>query len=98
MTVRDDLQPRPAEEPIPHHWTLGEYHRAIDAGVFGDRRVELLHGEIVEMPPMNDPHIGAVRYLAGLFFVPALPGPRVPSTWAPGTHAPVAAAAVSPAT
>src|SRR4051794_25226594 len=57
-----------AEAPVPHHWTLDEYHRAIDAGVFADRRVELLNGEIVEMPPMNEPHIGAVRYLAGLFF------------------------------
>src|SRR5207249_1344722 len=57
-----------AEAPVPYHWTLDEYHRAIDAGVFADRRVELLHGEIVEMPPMKEPHIGAVRYLAGLFF------------------------------
>ncbi len=59
---------RPLEAPAPHHWTLDEYHRAIDAGVFGDSRVELLHGEVVEMPPMNEPRIGAVRYLAGLFF------------------------------
>jgi Uma2 family endonuclease len=58
----------PAETPAPYYWTLDEYHRAIDAGVFGDRRVELLHGEVVEMPPMNEPHIGAVGYLAGLFF------------------------------
>jgi Uma2 family endonuclease len=56
------------EAPVPYYWTLEEYHRAIDAGVFGDRRVELLHGEIVEMPPMNEPHIGAVGYLAALFF------------------------------
>ena len=60
--------PLPAEAPAPHYWTLDQYHRAIDAGVFGDRRVELLHGEVIEMPPMNEPHIGAVRYLAGLFF------------------------------
>ena len=59
---------RPMDAPSPHYWTLDEYHRAIDAGVFGDSRVELLHGEVVEMPPMNEPHIGAVRYLAGLFF------------------------------
>jgi Uma2 family endonuclease len=52
---------------VPEYWSLDEYHRAIDAGVFGTRRVELLHGEIVEMPPMNEPHIGALRYLAGLF-------------------------------
>ena len=56
------------EAPSPHYWTLEEYHRAIDAGVFGASRVELLHGEVVEMPPMNEPHVGAVRYLAGLFF------------------------------
>jgi Uma2 family endonuclease len=55
----------PAEIPWPHHWTLAEYHRAIDAGAFGDSRVELVQGEVVEMPPMNEPHIGAVRYLAG---------------------------------
>jgi Uma2 family endonuclease len=65
MTIGDEVQRFTA--PVPHHWTLDEYHRAIDAGVFGDRRVELLHGEVVEMPPMNEPHIGAVRYLAGLF-------------------------------
>ena len=59
---------RPLDAPSPHHWSLDEYHRAIDAGVFTDSRVELLHGEVVEMPPMNEPHIGAVRYLAGLFF------------------------------
>jgi len=58
---------RPMDAPSPHYWTLDEYHSAIDAGVFGDSRVELLHGEVVEMPPMNEPHIGAVRYLAELF-------------------------------
>src|SRR5439155_9035188 len=39
----------------------------IDAGVFGDSRVELLHGVVVEMPPMNEPHIGAVRSLYAVF-------------------------------
>ena len=58
---------RPTDAPSPHYWTLDEYHCAIDAGVFGDRRIELLHGEIVEMPPMNEPRIGAVRYLASVF-------------------------------
>jgi Uma2 family endonuclease len=57
----------PTDAPAPHYWTLDEYHRAIEAGVFGDSRVELLHGEVVEMPPMNEPHIGAVRYLTGVF-------------------------------
>jgi Uma2 family endonuclease len=56
------------EVPVPHHWTLDEYHLAIDAGVFGDRRIELLHGELFDMPPMHEPHIGAVGYLAELFY------------------------------
>ena len=59
---------QPSEVPVPYRWTLDEYHRAIDAGVFGDARVELLDGEIVQMPPMSGPHIGAVRYLAGAFY------------------------------
>ena len=59
---------RPMEAPAPHFWTLHEYRRTIDAGVFGESRVELLQGEVVEMPPMNEPRIGAARYLAGLFF------------------------------
>lgn len=56
------------EAPVPVRWTLDDYHCAIDAGVFGDRRVELLHGELFEMPPINAPHINVVRYLAELFF------------------------------
>jgi Uma2 family endonuclease len=56
-----------SEVPVPHHWTIEEYHQAIDAGVFGDRRVALLDGEIVEMPPPSAPHVGAVAYLAEVF-------------------------------
>ncbi|MBE9009342.1 Uma2 family endonuclease [Pseudanabaenaceae cyanobacterium LEGE 13415] len=37
-------------------WTLNEYHQMIEAGILDDRRVELLRGEIVEMPPEGEPH------------------------------------------
>ncbi|MDX2231036.1 MAG: Uma2 family endonuclease [Leptolyngbyaceae cyanobacterium bins.349] len=37
-------------------WTLDEYHRMIEAGILSDRRVELLKGEIVEMPSEGMPH------------------------------------------
>jgi Uma2 family endonuclease len=37
-------------------WTIDEYHRMIAAGILGDRCVELLKGEIVEMPPEGEPH------------------------------------------
>ena len=37
-------------------WTLDDYHRMIDAGVLDDRRVELIRGEIIEVPPEGKPH------------------------------------------
>lgn len=37
-------------------WTVDEYHRMIAAGILDKRRVELLKGEIVEMPPEGEPH------------------------------------------
>jgi Uma2 family endonuclease len=37
-------------------WTLEDYHRMIDAGILEGRQVELLKGEIVEMPPEGEPH------------------------------------------
>jgi len=54
--------------PTSPLWTLDEYHRAIDADVFADRRIELIAGSLYEMPPMGEPHIGALRYLVELFF------------------------------
>jgi Uma2 family endonuclease len=37
-------------------WTLEDYHQMIAAGILSDRRVELLNGEIIEMPPEGAPH------------------------------------------
>lgn len=37
-------------------WTIAEYHQMIEAGIFDNRRVELLKGEIVEMSPEGEPH------------------------------------------
>ena len=42
-------------------WTVEQYHQAIDAGVFEDRRVQLIDGEIIEMAPQKDSHAFAVR-------------------------------------
>lgn len=51
-------------------WTIDEYHRMIAAGILGDRQVELLKGEIVEMSPEGEPHAyssdEAGEYLARL--------------------------------
>ncbi|MBD1868740.1 Uma2 family endonuclease [Cyanobacteria bacterium FACHB-471] len=37
-------------------WTVEEYHRLIENGFLDDKHVELLNGEIVEMPPEGIPH------------------------------------------
>lgn len=60
----------PAAETYPRHhrFTVAEYHQMIAAGVFGeDDRVELIDGEIVNMPPMNSLHAGYVGRLINLF-------------------------------
>jgi len=51
-----------------HLFTLEEYLRMIDAGVFDeDARLELIRGEIVEMPPIGDDHAFSVTALDRLF-------------------------------
>lgn len=37
-------------------WTLDDYHRMIEVGLLDSRHVELLNGEIIEMPPEGEPH------------------------------------------
>ena len=36
-------------------WTLEKYHRMIESGVLDNRRVELIKGEIIEVPPEGEP-------------------------------------------
>ncbi|MEM9220267.1 MAG: Uma2 family endonuclease [Cyanobacteria bacterium P01_F01_bin.150] len=37
-------------------WSVDEYHRMIESGILGDRRVELLSGDIIEMSPETPLH------------------------------------------
>jgi Uma2 family endonuclease len=51
-----------------HLFTLDEYHRMIDAGIFAeDDRVELINGIIIEMNPIGKNHGGNVKRLNSLF-------------------------------
>lgn len=44
-----------------HRITLDEYHRMVAAGVFEtDARIELIEGELIEMPPIDPPHASTV--------------------------------------
>jgi Uma2 family endonuclease len=50
-----------------HLFTVEEYHRMAEAGIFGeDDRVELLDGEIVEMTPIGSRHAACVDRLTHL--------------------------------
>src|SRR5690348_4685230 len=37
-------------------WSYEEYYQMAEAGVFDNKHVELINGEIIEMPPQGEPH------------------------------------------
>lgn len=43
-----------------YRWTVEEYHQMADLGWFHDKRVELIDGEIMEMPAPKNPHVVAM--------------------------------------
>ena len=53
-----------ATAPVPYRFTREEYYRMGEAGLFADKRVELLDGEIITMAPQNPPHAGITSRLA----------------------------------
>jgi Uma2 family endonuclease len=65
-------------------WSVDNYHHMISAGVFDARHVELLKGEIVDMPPEGEPHAyfstTAGEYLMRLLGDRALIRPAKPIT------------------
>ena len=49
---------------VTRRFTVEEYHRMQEAGILNeDDRVELLEGEILEMPPIGPAHAGSVNRL-----------------------------------
>lgn len=50
--------------PQTHKWTVDEYYKMAEFGLFDDQRVELLEGVIVEMSAMGRPHVNTVRQVA----------------------------------
>src|SRR6266508_3548078 len=46
-----------AAQPIRRTFTVGDYHRMGETGIFApDERVELIEGEVIAMPPIGRPH------------------------------------------
>ncbi len=62
---------RPTSELFTRRkFSADEYHRMVEAGILmEDDRVELIEGDIVEMPPVGDPHVNAVDRLNEVFVV-----------------------------
>ncbi len=50
----------PITAPRVARWTREDYYRVLDAGIFAGRRVQLIDGEIIEMPAMKSPHARAL--------------------------------------
>src|SRR5690348_16142661 len=46
--------------PKRHRWTRSEYYRMAEIGLFKDKRVELVGGEIIEMAAQEDLHVVSV--------------------------------------
>src|SRR5262245_27163525 len=55
------------EFPRRHRITVEEYHRMAEVGLLApDARVELIDGEIIDMPPMGSRHAAIVRRIQEL--------------------------------
>jgi Uma2 family endonuclease len=58
-----------AGQLVAHRFTAKDFHRMAEAGILHeDDRVELLHGEIVDMPPIGPGHAAGVNRLLNAFF------------------------------
>jgi Uma2 family endonuclease len=64
LTTLDDEQPKDLPLADIRRFTVGEYHRLGELGVFGpEDRVELIDGYIIKKAVQNTPHSRAVRRL-----------------------------------
>jgi Uma2 family endonuclease len=48
------------DEPRPYRWSRDEYFKMSELGWFDGRRVELIGGEVIEMPAQFDVHLAAI--------------------------------------
>ena len=62
------------ELPRRHRITVEHFYRMAEAGVFAeDERVELIDGEVIDVPPMGHRHAGTLDHLARLLAVAVQP-------------------------
>jgi Uma2 family endonuclease len=65
------VQAAPPPRPTPHRFSVAEYEAILDVPAFvelvADHRFELVDGQIIEQPAVNDPHWLAAQHLVGRF-------------------------------
>lgn len=86
MTATKTLLQSSAEDRLklhPHRFSVDDYHRMIDSGVFVDKRVELLDGVVVDKMGHNPPHSSAVRRLIRIL------GKLLPADWITSSQLPI---------
>lgn len=66
------MKPTTTTTPL-RRWTVDEYHRLADLGLFNGQRVELLGGRILQMPAHRDVHAVGIG-LAFAAVAPVFPG------------------------
>jgi Uma2 family endonuclease len=77
-------------EARSRRFTRDEYHKMADLGFFEDQRVELIDGEIIEMPAQNEPHVEAISRMIREI------APILPDNFELRCQAPLAIAASEP--
>ncbi len=82
MAVQTQTLPVPDPVDEVRRFTIEEYHKIYETGIFEGQRVELLDGRITVMFPMNNPHLGMVgrltrilnvRFVGEYFVLPQCP-------------------------
>jgi Uma2 family endonuclease len=64
MLYSESMSCTPPEGPVRHRYTVADYHRMGEVGILSpDARVELIDGEILDMPPIGFRHSGTVDKL-----------------------------------
>jgi Uma2 family endonuclease len=59
--------PQPGIADVLYRISVDEYDRMVEAGVFGDARIELIQGFLVKKLPKHTPHVIANKRLYRLF-------------------------------
>ncbi len=62
-SAKTTTPPPAATGPQPWKWTRDDLLRFHELGVFGNRRVMLIDGEVLAMSPMNERHARAIVFV-----------------------------------